>query len=780
MRLLIPRFVLCVLPVWGVAFSAEEPGALADWREWVADYCWDCHDSLIEEAELDLETILDEDPEAHAEIWESVLRRLTARQMPPADEPRRPSEAEYQGLIEALETRLDRAAENSPRPGRVDSIRRLTRREYANAIEDIFGLQIQPEAWLPADSESHGFDNVTLGDLSPLRLNRFLDAAQAISQLVVGGASDNPIGETIRIAPDITQEKRAPGAPLGTRGGTVFERRFPEAGFYEFSIRLARDRNEHVEGMREAHTLDILIDRARVARFEIERPGPGLRHEDVDRHLKARVPVQAGTREVAVVFVAKPDYLDVTKRQPYQARYNYHRHPRRSPAVFQVSYTGPYESEGASSLRPAWMTPYPESEAQEESSARAILARLARLAYRRPVEAEDLEGPMRLYREGRELGDFQTGLKEGLAAILANPSFLLRFEKDPRPDETDARGVAMLTDLELASRLSFFIWSSVPDDRLLSLAERGALGDPSILFQETKRLLADPRAERLATDFVGQWLRLNNLEAFVPNLRDYPDFDDNLRQAFRVETESLFQKVLMEDRSIADLLRTETTTLNERLAKHYGIPHVYGTRFRAVDLPEDSGRGGLLRHGSILTVTSYATRTSPVIRGNWVLENILGTPAPPPPPDIPALEDQKIDASLPIRDRLAAHREDKACAVCHNLTDPVGFALEGYDAIGRRRVLENGQPVDASGGLPDGAAFDGVAGLEEALLQRPELFARTLTEKLMTFATGRGVESFDGPEIRKIVRRAAREDFRLQSIIVGVVESAPFKMRESP
>lgn len=426
------------------------------------------------------------------------------------------------------------------------------------------------------------------------------------------------------------------------------------------------------------------------------------------------------------------------------------------------------------------MTPYPESETQEESSARTILARLARLAYRRPVEEEDLEGPMRLYREGREFGDFQAGVKEGLAAILANPSFLLRFEKDPRPDETDERGVAMLTDLELASRLSFFIWSSVPDDRLLSLAERGALGDPSILYQETKRLLADPRAERLATDFVGQWLRLNNLEAFVPNLRDYPDFDDNLRQAFRVETESLFQKVLMEDRSIADLLRADTTTLNERLAKHYGIPHVYGSRFRPVVLPKDSGRGGLLRHGSILTVTSYATRTSPVIRGNWILENILGTPAPPPPPDIPALEDQKIDASLPIRDRLAAHREDKACAVCHNLTDPPGFALEGYDAIGRRRVLENGQPVDASGGLPDGASFEGVAGLEEALLQRPELFARTLAEKLMTFATGRGVESFDGPEIRKIVRRAAREDFRLQSIIVGVVESAPFKMRESP
>lgn len=400
---------------------------------------------------------------------------------------------------------------------------------------------------------------------------------------------------------------------------------------------------------------------------------------------------------------------------------------------------------------------------------------LMRRAYRRPVHEEDLQRPLALYRQARAEEGFEAGIEMGLSAILVNPHFLFRIELDPPgalPHST-----YRLTDIELASRLSFFLWSSIPDDELLERAERKELSDPEVLAQQVLRMLADERSRSLVSNFAAQWLYLRNLESTTPDARLFPDFDDNLRRAFRRETELLFEKVLREDLSVLNLLRSDETFLNQRLARHYDIPHVYGSRFRPVHLEPDSIRGGLLRHGSILTVTSYATRTSPVIRGHWILKNILGVPPPPPPPDVPDLEDSAVSAKLSVRERLAVHRANPACSSCHDLMDPVGFCLENFDAVGRWRDFEFGQPVDSSGGLPDGSQFTGVAGLEEGLLQRPELFVGTMAEKLLIFALGRGVEFDDAPVIRRIVRESRANDYRLSSVILAIVQSPPFQMR---
>ena len=401
-----------------------------------------------------------------------------------------------------------------------------------------------------------------------------------------------------------------------------------------------------------------------------------------------------------------------------------------------------------------------------------------RRAYRRPVADDDLRGPFALYSQAKADGGFEAGIEMGLAAVLVSPEFLFRIEREP---EGAAAGEPYrISDLELASRLAFFLWSSIPDDELLSAAEAGELSDPDRLRRQVERMLADPRAENLVTNFAAQWLHLRNLDGVTPDKRLFPDFDENLRQSLRRETELFVGSILREDRSVLDLLRADYTFLNERLARHYGIPHIVGSRFRRVDLGHDSARGGLLRHGSILTVTSFATRTSPVVRGNWVLDNLLGVPPPPPPPDIPDLPKAKIVArELPIRERLSAHRDNPACSGCHRLMDPVGFALENYDAIGRWRTVDTGQPIDASGELWDGSAFDGVAELEAVLLARPDLFLTTLTEKLLVFATGRGVTANDGPAVRSILRQAGADDYRMSSLIEAIVESDPFQMRRA-
>lgn len=757
----------------------------ANVRQMLNQYCVSCHDRNDQVAGLDLESagaaaIAANPADDHSDIWEKVVRKLRARQMPPQDSPR-PDEATYAATLNSLETQLDRLATEHPIPGRTDSLRRLTRTEYQNAIRDLLALQIDAAALLPADESSHGFDNITVGDLSPTLLSRYVSAAQKIARLAVGGTSHEPSGETFRVRPDITQEDHVPGLPLGTRGGTLIANNFPQDGEYEVQVTLARDRNEHVEGLNGKHEMIVLLDNSEVTRFRIEPPKDSEDHSTVDAHLKLRLNVKAGPHKLGVTFLRKSAALLETARQPSQARFNMHRHPRTSPAVFQVSVVGPFDAAGSGNSPSrqrlfAEISPGPGSDsAMQEVAARTILSRLLRRAYRRPIADADLAQPMRFFSEARDAADFDAGIEAALAAVLVNPNFLFRVERDPVGIASG--DIYRITDFELASRLSFFLWSSIPDDELLTLAEQHQLNPPDVLDLQVKRMLRDPRAESLVNNFADQWLYLRNLESAFPDMRVFPDFDDNLRQAMRRETELFFASIVHEDRSVLDMLRGDYTFLNERLAKHYGIPHIYGDRFRRIELKPETHRGGLLRHASILTVTSYATRTSPVIRGHWILKNLIGSPPPPPPDNVPALKDNTVLDSLPIRERLAQHRADPNCAGCHNLMDPVGFALENFDAIGRWRERDDEYPIDALGGLPDGSQFSGVDGLEQGFLRRPEWFVGTLTEKLLTYALGRGVELHDASSVRRIVRDAEAHDYRFSTLIQGIVRSTAFQMR---
>ncbi|MDX1382842.1 MAG: DUF1592 domain-containing protein [Thermoanaerobaculia bacterium] len=750
----------------------------------VERHCLACHDSDLRTGGLDLETAAAADLRLHRETWEKVVRKLNARQMPPQGR-RRPEEATYAAVVASLERELDRIAAVAPEPGRTGTFRRLNRTEYGNAVRDLLDLEVDVASLLPADSSSYGFDNITVGDLSPTLLERYVASAEKISRLAVGRTDLAPTGVTFRAKPDRTQERHLDGLPPGTRGGLAATHNFPADADYEITVRLARDRNEHVEGLNETTQLELLIDRERVHLFTIE---PAEIVEEValnyqpsqdhlDAHLHVRLPVAAGPHHVAATFLAKPWVVEETAREPYEAHFNYYRHPRVQPAVFSLAIDGPYDVRGGGDTpsRRRIVTCRPE-DGDELGCAREILGRLMRLAYRRPIEAGELERLLSLYRRGREEGSFEDGIEIGLAAILVSPEFLFRIERDPP-------GLApgtpyRIAATELASRLAFFLWSSLPDEELLAAAEAGDLATGAGLEAQVRRMLASPRADNLVTNFASQWLHLRNLDQITPDKRLFADFDDNLRQAFRRETELFVGSVMREDRSVLDLLHADYTFLNERLAKHYGIPHVYGSRFRRVELDDDSARGGLLRHGSILAVTSFATRTSPVVRGNWVLSNLLGVPPPPPPANVPDLpETRSIGRELPMRERLSEHRDNPACSGCHRLMDPIGFALESYDAVGRWRTIDAGAPVDTSAVLFDGTRVDGVADLETALLARRVLFLTTFTEKLLTFATGRGVEYTDAAAVRRILREAEGDGYRFSSIVLGIARSAPFQMR---
>ena len=768
---------------WALLLSALAATALAaslpaPVKAAVGRYCLDCHDGDVTKGNLDLGKILSDDLQTHSVEWERVVRKLAARQMPPTGKDR-PAEKEFEHLVATLGSSLDQLAAKKPNPGRTDTFHRLNRTEYRNAIRDLLDLEIDAATLLPKDDASHGFDNLTGGDLSPTLLNRYISAAEKISRLAVGSPISRPNGDTYRLKPDLTQEGPVANLPLGTRGGTLIRHTFPRDGEYEIQIRLTRDRNEMVEGLHETHDLEVLLDRDTAARFQVSPPKGNRDYETVDAHLKARVPVKAGLHEVGVTFIKNSSSLVETQRDPYQARYNMHRHPRLSPAIYQVSVTGPYASReaGETASRRKLFVCYPKNPGEETACAERIVSAFVRRAYRRPVVAADWAKPLKFYHEAKEAGGFEAGIGSALSAVLVSPEFLFRIERDPA--DVAPETTYPISDVELASRLSFFLWSSIPDEELLGIAQRGELHRPKVLESQVRRMLADPRSISLVENFAAQWLHLRNLESFTPDLRLFPDFDDNLREAFRRETELHFEALLREDRTVLDLIKTDHTFLNERLAKHYGIPNVYGSRFRRVALDSESRRGGLLRQGSVLTVTSYATRTSPVIRGHWLLGNLLGTPPPPPPANIPNLKENTVSETLPMRARLSAHRANAACASCHDLMDPVGFALENFDAIGRWRLTENGLPIDASGGLPDGSRFNGVTGLEDALLKHPELFVGTLTEKLLTFALGRGMSENDAPAVRRIVRDAQRDGNHFSSIVLGIVKSSPFTLRKT-
>ncbi len=775
----------------------EVAASVSAHRQLLDRYCVTCHNQQLRTADFALDS-----PEAdltrvgeHAEVWEKVVRKLRAGSMPPSPRPR-PDQAAYDGFRHWLEISLDQAAATRPDPGRTETLHRLSRTEYHHAVRDLLDLEVDVTELLPADDTSYGFDNIAgvLG-VSPTLMERYLSAARKISRLAVASPVPSAVAETFRIPSDLGQDDRVDGLPFGTRGGTAVSFNFPEDADYVIEVlpdgALRRD----------SHDLEIAIDGKRVELFSVgATPVPdaprGLYLQET-QPLRVRLPVRAGPRTVSVAFLkktsAEPEGLRKLYLRPFTGEGS-GGDSRYQPYVDSVTISGPFEASGAPPIddtpsRQRIFECHPDVDAADDERtdcARAVLSRLARRAFRRPVTDDDVDRLMTFYETGRPDG-FDTGIELALRRLLVSPEFLFRVEPDPGdlPPGTPYR----VSDLELASRLSFFLWSSIPDDTLLDLAARGELSDPSVLESETRRMLADRRAEALVTNFAGQWLGLRNLSAVQPDEDAFPDFGEGLRRGFRRETELFFESILREDRSVVELLSADYTFVNERLARHYGIPNVRGSHFRRVrfdaDDPTQRARGGLLGHGSVLTVTSYANRTSPVLRGKWVLENILGTPPPPPPADVPALEvDERPGGhAASMRDAMEQHRANPVCASCHQLMDPPGLSLENYDAIGRWR-FDTGTagakaPIDAAGTLPDGSQFEGPAGLKAALLEQPDRFVTTVTEKLLTFALGRGVDYRDAPAIRAIVQDIAEDDYRLSSLIMGIVRSMPFQMRRT-
>jgi hypothetical protein len=786
----------------------------AEPRAAVAQYCLDCHNDVERVANLTLESLDFDAIAADSQTWEKAIRKLRGGMMPPADGPEPPAGARA-SLAEWLENEIDTVAASHPNPGRTVPFHRLNRSEYRNAIRDLLGLEIDASDLLPVDDASYGFDNIAgILKVSPTLLERYLSAAERVSHLAIGLPGAIETIDYFRVPDDLSQESRLPGLPFGTRGGTSVSYSFPVDGEYVIAVDLFRDLNEGVPLYAEEQQLEISVDGERVALFRLpavpERPvensddgrvNPGisqlssrlfLSREDkavrnrTDQDWRVRVPVLAGQRNVTATFIARTAALDETPRLPFErpfpAGVNIPE-TRKGAYLKSVEISGPFAvgdaptaSESPSRQRIFICEPAERDPQIEGDCATTILAALARRAYRRPVLDADVQSLLGFYQEGRVNGDFYAGIQLALKRLLVAPEFLFRIEQDP--EDLPAATQYALDDFSLASRLSFFLWSSLPDEELLAAAEAGRLQDDAELERQVTRMIADSRADAFVENFAGQWLFLRNLEAIVPVQSNFPDFDDTLRQGLRRETELFFSSILRENRSAQDLLTADHTFVNERVARHYGLPGIKGSHFRRVTLGEDTHRRGLLGHGSILTVTSYPDRTSPVIRGKWILENLLGTPPPDPPADVPGLvATDGAGTELSMRERLAAHRANPSCASCHALMDPLGFAFENFNAIGQYRTLgDAGEKIDAAGVLPSGAEFDGVDQLREALLSS-DLFVTTLTEKLMTYATGRGIEHYDMPAVRAIVRDAADSDYRLQVLIMGVVKSAPFRMR---
>jgi Protein of unknown function (DUF1592)/Protein of unknown function (DUF1588)/Protein of unknown function (DUF1585)/Protein of unknown function (DUF1595)/Protein of unknown function (DUF1587)/Planctomycete cytochrome C len=757
----------------------------ATFREVLDKYCVTCHNQRLKTGGLALDAMDLAKVPAQAEVWEKVIRKLRSGTMPPAGIPR-PDAATYKNLASWLETQIDPAAE--PYAGR-PILHRLNRSEYANAVRDVLALDIDAGSLLPPDDAAFGFDNISdaLG-VSPSLQEHYIDAALKIAALAVGDPKIAPGSETWRIRQDLSQDQHVNGLPLGTVGGTKVSYNFPLDGEYSFQANLYRTNLNIMRGLESPHQVEFAIDGRRIHLASMggkedlaslfEKPTDT--GDAVDARLRVRVPVKAGPHVVTVAFLADPDAVEPARLQPYIRSSVDNFDWSGSPHLQALTIAGPFHPAGASDTpsRLRIFVCHPEGKSREDACARQIVSTLARRAYRQPVTDPDLETLLKFYRSGKQDGGFEGGIEFALQRILASPKFLFRVERDP----TGIAGGSSypISDTELASRLSFFLWSSIPDDELLRLASEGKLKDPAVFDRQVRRMLADPKSRSLVDNFAGQWLQLRNLRNVQPNTDLFPDFDENLRQSFRRETELLFESVVQEDRSVLDLLTANYTFVNERLARHYGIPDIYGSRFRRVDLTDDARRG-LLGQGSILALTSHAERTSPVVRGKWILENILGTPVPPPPPDVPPLK-AKQDGEKPrtIREQMAEHRANPVCAGCHKAMDSIGFAMENFDAVGAWRTREPGGPIDASGELSDGTKVNGVVTLRNALLSRPEMFAGTLTEKLLIYALGRGLDYRDMPAVRAILHDASRSNYRFSTLILGVVHSTPFRMRTAP
>jgi len=801
----IPKTIAAVLACFGIAAplvaqTNTVPSAeAAKFRAFVDKYCVGCHNQKTAfpvDGPVRLDASGFDDLLGHSETWERVIRKLSVRAMPPQGSPR-PTEAEYAGFTSWLAGSLDHAWEGKSTPGRY-VVHRLNRAEYANAVRDLLAVDIDVSDLLPTDGAEFGFDNIaTALKTSPLLLEGYVNAAQRVSAMAVGDPQVRPGTTEHSISREFSQSGYIDGLPLGTVGGTVVRHVFPADAEYKLSGRLVRGVQEGyagVEGNDTPYTFVITVDGTEVYSAPVGGPkdtelqGGDLAAAQpiIDKRMTGRVRVTAGPHDVGFTWKERPfqlqDVWEPSKRDSQEVHM-----VAGMPRLRTVSIDGPYNvfglSEGPSRQRLFVCHPgagASNANPDEASCATKILTNLARHAYRRPVTSADVEAPMSFYKKSRQSnGSFDDGIRAGVARVLSSPYFLYRIEKDPAGAPA---GVAHpVSDIELASRLSFFLWSSIPDEKLLDLAAAGRLRDPAVLAAQTQRMIEDERADALVENFTGQWLQLRNLEAkVVPDLIMFPDFDDNIRKGFRKETEEFFGYILRENRSTLELMSADYTFVDERLAKHYGIPGVYGPRFRRVKIA-DPNRRGLLGQGSILAMTSVATRTSPVFRGKYVLSTFLNTPPTPPPPNVPTLEESnKGAAAVPktVREQLELHRKNPACASCHRVIDPVGFALENFDSVGIwRGTGPDGAPLDTSGTLADGSKVNGPVALREAILSRPDAFATVVTEKMLTYALGRGLEPGDMPVVRRIEKKAAQSDYRLSAIVLGIVESAPFQMR---
>ncbi len=799
-----------------IAALGQENPTLATQRAFVNKYCVTCHNDKVRTAGLSLQNVNLSDLPQNGEIAEKVVRKVGSRAMPPAAAPK-PDRATTDSFVAALESSLDQAADVHPNPGRPMMLHRLNRTEYLNAVQDLFQVGLGPReaALLPQDDTSFGFDNNgdVLG-LSPLLLERYLSVADRVTTTVLGPTGNIDVDVyTHRVDFTIPQREWIDGMPLGTRGGTAFTYRFPVDGEYTIRVKLQRVTTAilGLDNAEPPQRLEIAVDGARAGLFAIStaetvkepleasadellsRPAKlsktltrlerEQRSASADAGLEVRVFVKAGERRISAAFLTRFEPLTDQLQQPLASGQG---GPPRLLGVDSVSVAGPFKVQGSADpvSRMRVLTCKPSGAADESACAKKILEPLSRRAYRRPVTGGEMDQLLTAFGQGRKEGTFEAGIAAGIRRMLMDPAFLFRLERDPAsvPANTPYR----ISDLELASRLSFFLWSTIPDEPLRTAAERGQLKDPSVLASQVRRMLADPRARNLVSNFGSQWLQLRVTEAAHPDPVIFSDFDASLRQAFIKETELLLQSVLLSDRSVLDLLNAKYTFVNERLARHYDIPGVYGDQFRRVEV-SDGVRGGLLGQGSILTATSYPNRTSPVLRGKWILDTLLGSPPPPPPPDVPALPEAGEGAKvLSVRERLSEHRKNPVCSSCHSRMDPLGFALENFDATGRWRTVEangpadlNPQKIDASGQLQDGTKFDGVTGLRQVLNERSDQFVYTLTERLLTFALGRGADWYDAPAIRAAVRAAQKNNYRFSTLVTAIVSSRPFQMRMS-
>ena len=774
----------------GVANAQSAGNEAAMYKGMVDQYCVDCHDPIENRGGLSLDDVDFTKVSQHAAVFEKVITKMRGASMPPVGKPR-PDPATYDKFASWLEGELDKTAAAKPNPGR-PALYRLNREEYKNVIRDMLALNVDVKALMAPDNSSYGFDNVAdVLNISPALLEGYLAAADRISAMAIGDP-DLPREDAVyRVNQRLSQNEHIEGLPLGTRGGLAIEHYFPLDGTYEISTTFLKNTLSVIRGLEFPHQFEISVDGKQVKLITMGGTSDYSRllenadeiRAAVEERARVRVPLTAGTHRIVLTFLQKTGAIEVDQLQPFESINFDPVYIGGIPSVEGALIRGPFDAKAPSVETPSRKAIFsckPKSARDEAKCADQILGKIARTAYRRPVNDADMKILRDFYAQGRQAkGTFEGGIQMGLRRILSSPDFIFRMERDP---QGLAAGTPFrISDMELASRLSFFLWSSAPDAELIDVAAKGKLSDNKVLEQQVRRMLADPRSESMATNFAAQWLRLRNLDSQQPDSYMFPNFDEGLREAFRTETLMFFDSIMRDDRSVVDLLTADYTFMNERLARHYGVKGVYGSDFRRVKL-DDVARRGLLGQGTFLMVTALPTRTSPVKRGAWVLENLLANPPPTPPDNVPALKENAIDTldREPLRARLERHRADPGCAACHNIMDPIGFSLEVFDGIGTKRAKdEGGLPIDASGSLASGQQIQGVNELRDVIAKNPERYMSAFTEKLLTYALGRGLEYYDMPVVRNIVKTAEHDNFRFSTVVMEVVKSMPFQMKMS-